>query len=136
MAVYKEPGYRRCTTTLGKNTRFKGTISFSSSLQIEGFFKGNIDAKGFLGIGSDAEVRADIHAQSASVAGRVSGDILVHDKLEVLSSASIKGNVKAGQIRFQDKMELIGECEMLQEPGSVDIFSASTDKLKSNLDNG
>lgn len=136
MASYKEPGYRRCTTTLGKNTRFKGTISFTSSLQIEGYFNGTIDAEGFVGVGSEADVRADIHAKSASIAGKVSGDIHVSDKLELHSTASVKGNVKAGTIRFQDGMELIGDCEMLQEPGSVDLFSAATDKLKSNLSNG
>ncbi len=136
MSSPKEASYRRCTTTLGKKTRFKGNLTFSSSLQIEGFFKGSIDAEGFIGIGSEADVRADITAKAASIAGRVDGDVFVKGKLELFSTASITGNVKAGQIRFQDGMELIGDCEMLQEPGSVDIFSAATDKLKANLING
>ena len=131
----KEYGYRNCTTTLGKNTRLTGTISYTTSLQIEGYFKGIIDSTGFLGVGDNADVRADINADSAAIAGKISGDIHVQKKLELFSSSTVKGNIKANQIRFQDGLELIGECEMLQEPGSVDIFSAATDKLKSNLSN-
>lgn len=133
MASYKEPSYRCCSTTLGEKTRFKGTIQFATSLQIEGYFDGTIDSDGFLGIGSDATVKADIYADTASIAGRVVGDVLVKDKLELYSTADVRGNIKAAQIRFQDGMEFVGECEMLREAGSVDIFSASTDKLKANL---
>lgn len=131
--MYKEPGFRNCKTTLGAKTRFSGTIRFSSSLQIDGYFKGVIDSDGFLGVGAEAEVRADIHAQGASIAGKVVGDVEVKGKLDLHASASVRGSIRASEIKFKDGMELIGDCQMLRDPGMVDIFSMSTDKLKANL---
>ncbi len=133
MATYKEPSYRCCTTVLGSKTKLKGTIKFSSSLQIEGNFDGVIDSEGFLGIGEHSNVRATVKAKSASIAGRLLGDVQVTDKLELYSTAVVHGNVSASQIRFQDGMELVGDCDMLRNPGNIDIFSAETDKLKANL---
>lgn len=129
----KEPSFRCCTTTLGQKTKFKGTLRFSSSLQIEGQFEGTIQSDGFLGVGDNAVVKADIEAKAASIAGKVLGNVSVQNRLEIYSTAVVHGNVKADSIRFEDGMELVGGCEMVRKPGSVDIFSTETEKLKAAL---
>lgn len=126
-------GSSNYTTTLAKNTRFNGVLRFSSSLKIEGYFKGTIESEGFLGIGKEAEVKADIHALSANIEGAVVGDVSVKGKLELSSSASIRGSVRASEIKLKDGMELVGDVQMLRDPGMIDIFSMATDKLKANV---
>ena len=131
--MYKESSYRNCETTLGKNTRFSGTLHCNSSLQIDGFFKGAIETKGYVGVGKEAVVEADIRALAASVSGKVKGNVHVKEKLELFSSAKVEGGIMANSIKFKDGVEIIGECEMIREPGMVDIFSLETERLKANL---
>lgn len=131
--MYEKSSYRNCETTLGKNTRFVGTLHCNSSLQIDGFFKGEIVSDGYIGVGQDAKVEANISAKAASVLGEVKGNVYVKGKLELFSKAKVHGGIKANQIKFKDGVELISDCEMIREPGLIDIFSMETERIKANL---
>lgn len=120
-------------TTLAKDTFFEGDMNFHSSVKIEGKYKGKITTTGFLYIDSTAIVNADIVAQSMVVAGVVNGNLEVKDRLELLSTAKIKGDVKTYKLRIADGVEILGYCKMLKAPEDVDIFQAPTEKLKETL---
>ena len=62
-------GVEKISTTLGKETVFKGTMKFSESLKIDGNFEGDIESSGFLYIEEGAEVKADIKVRAVVVGG-------------------------------------------------------------------
>ncbi|HAP43858.1 MAG: hypothetical protein A2087_11850 [Spirochaetes bacterium GWD1_61_31] len=112
------------TTILGKQTKLNGTLRFDSSLMIRGQFEGSIEAKGSLYVADGAEVKAGtIKALNIVIAGTVSGDIEAVDKIELQSSAQVKGNLRTAKLRMADGLHFEGRCEMLTDQASFDPFS-------------
>jgi cytoskeletal protein CcmA (bactofilin family) len=115
-------------TTLGKETSFSGTLRFKDSLRIKGKFEGEIDSLGKLFIDGDAVVNARrIRASSVIVGGVVHGDIEAADRLEMLPSAKVYGNVRTSKLRIADGVVFEGKCEMIRDPASFDPFGPSKD---------
>lgn len=113
-------------TTLGRETSFSGTLRFKDSLRIQGKFEGEIDSQGRLYIDQDATVSARrIRASSVVVGGVVHGDIEAEDRLEMLPSAKVYGNVRTSKLRIADGVIFEGKCEMIRDPSSFDPFAAA-----------
>lgn len=113
-------------TTLGKETSFSGTLRFKDSLRIQGKFEGEIDSMGRLLIDGDAVVNARrIRASSVVVGGVVHGDIEAVDRLEMLPSAKVYGNVRTSKLRIADGVVFEGKCEMIRDSAAFDPFAAA-----------
>jgi cytoskeletal protein CcmA (bactofilin family) len=120
----KEEAQPLIATTLGKETSFSGILRFKDSLRIKGRFEGEIDSLGRLLIDSDAIVNARrIRASSVIVGGVVHGDIEAADRLEMLPSAKVYGNVRTSKLRIADGVVFEGKCEMIRDPASFDTFA-------------
>lgn len=121
------------STVLGRETSFRGTMRFNDSLKIDGFFEGNIESEGSLYIEKDAEVRAQIKVGKIIVGGKVIGNIEASEKLEMLESGKIFGNIRTPNLKVAEGVEFDGECEMIKNPEDIDIFSATVSQLKQSV---
>jgi cytoskeletal protein CcmA (bactofilin family) len=118
-------------TTLGRETSFSGTLKFKDSLRIQGKFEGEIDSMGRLIIDSEAVVNARrIRASSVVVGGVVHGDIEAADRLEMLPSAKVYGNVRTSKLRIGDGVVFEGKCEMIRDPLAFDPFAVEADRAE------
>ena len=117
-------------TTLGRETVFKGVMRFKDSLKIDGKFEGGIISEGFLYIENGAEIRADIKVGSVIIGGVVHGNIEASNKLEMLSTGAVYGNIKTRVLKIADGVVFEGKCEMIKDSNKVDIFSAPVEELK------
>ncbi len=124
---------QKMATTLGKETVFAGIMRFSDSLQINGTLEGEIVSTGTLYIEDTAIIKANIQVGSIVVAGVVHGNIIATDKLEILTSGKVFGNIRTARLRIADGVVFKGKCEMIRDPKTVDIFSAKVDKLKKTV---
>jgi cytoskeletal protein CcmA (bactofilin family) len=119
----------RVETTFSETTSFNGTLRFDSSLRIEGKFRGKILSKGHLIIGENAKINANIKADSIVIAGEVKGDVEANDRLEMLPSGKLYGNIKTKKLKMADGVVFEGSCQMLKSLGrdsdSVKGVSAS-----------
>ena len=120
-------------TILSKNTHMKGSLKFNHSLQICGSFSGEIESNGMLFVDEGATVNADIKARAVIVAGTVSGNITASEWIEMPGTGKVNGNMKAPKISIQDGVEYSGQCSMIRDSESIDIFSAHADKLKKTV---
>lgn len=123
----------KMTTTLGKETVFSGIMRFTDSLQINGNLEGEIISTGILYIEEGAVVNANIQVGAIVVAGVVNGNIIATDKLEILTSGKVYGNIRTARLRIADGVVFKGKCEMIRDPKTVDIFSANVEKLKKTV---
>jgi len=126
-------GMEPIATTLGRETVFSGTMRFTSSLKIDGHFEGEIESSGFLFVEDGAEVRANIRVRSVVIGGVVYGNIVATDKLEMLSTGKVYGNVTTSKLKIADGVVFEGKCEMIRDPDDVDIFASSVGKIKDSL---
>lgn len=113
-------------TTLGEGTSFSGTLGFTESLRIAGNFEGEIDARGLLVVDERATVKARlVKASSVVVAGVLHADIEAADRVEMLSTARVYGNVRTARLRIADGVVFEGRCEMIRDGDAWDPFSAA-----------
>jgi len=104
-------------TVFSEATSFDGLLKFDTSIRIEGSFKGKIVSKGYLIIGEKAKVRADIKANSIVIAGEVKGNVEARERLEMLPSGKLYGNIKTKKLKMADGVVFEGSCEMLGQTG-------------------
>ncbi|RKX88517.1 MAG: cell division protein [Spirochaetes bacterium] len=123
----------KMATTLGSETIFAGIMRFTDSLQINGNLEGEIISTGTLYIEESAVINANIQVGSIVVAGVVNGNIIATEKLEILTSGKVYGNIRTARLRIADGVVFKGKCEMIRDPKTVDIFSAKVDKLKKTV---
>jgi cytoskeletal protein CcmA (bactofilin family) len=120
----------KITTTLGKETSFNGVLRFKESLKIDGSFEGEIESPGFLYIENGATVKANIKVGSVVVGGVVRGNIEASERLEMLTTGKVFGNIRTAKLNIADGVVFEGKCEMIKNPEKLDIFSAPVANIK------
>jgi cytoskeletal protein CcmA (bactofilin family) len=120
--VNKNPVYETgmINTVFGKDTEFFGDLSFAKSLQINGYFEGEILSKGFLVVGEGAVIKANIKAKSVIINGTVHGNIEADSKLEIMPSGKLYGNIRTAKLKIADGVVFEGNCEMIRETKKSD----------------
>jgi len=104
-------------TIFSESTSFDGVLKFNTSIKIEGNFKGRIISKGYLMIGEKAKVKANIKANSIVIGGEVKGNVEAYDRLEMLPTGKLYGNIKTKKLKMADGVIFEGTCEMLRTTG-------------------
>ena len=100
------------TTYFGPDGVVDGTISGRESVVIEGTVRGKIQLSSDLRIGTAARVEATVHAASVMVEGRLTGDVSADDRVELIASAVVDGNLKAPKIIVAEGAKFRGSVDM------------------------
>ena len=108
----------RVTSVLGTGVVWKGSLSGSGGIRIEGTFEGDINLRGLLVVGETGRVTCEsLRANGVIVAVAVRGNITA-EKVEIRSTGRVWGDVVTmafateegaflrGQITMEDKVEL------------------------------
>jgi cytoskeletal protein CcmA (bactofilin family) len=77
---------------IGINSEFRGDITVSGTLRIDGKLTGNITA-GWIVVGEQALVKGDLVASGIVVGGRVEGTLKADDLVELKPSAQLYGDI-------------------------------------------
>lgn len=102
----------RVTSVLGQGIAWKGQLSGSGGVRIEGSFEGDIALRGLLVVGESGRVTCqELRANVVVVAGAVRGDI-VAEKLEIRSTGRVWGNVVVAAIATEEGAFLKGQVRM------------------------
>ena len=101
-------------TVFEKDTEFNGELSFSKSLQINGYFEGEISSGGYLVIGEGAVVKANIKAKTVILEGTVYGNIEAATRLEIHENGKLFGNIRTAKLKIADGVVFEGKCEMIK----------------------
>jgi cytoskeletal protein CcmA (bactofilin family) len=109
-------------------------LKFNTTVRVQGIFKGTIEASGALIVDKDAVVEADhITVSALTVYGNVSGAVQAVDKVDMMSGATVHGDVSAARLRIADGVLFEGQCRMTSADKDIEIFSRSTEEIKSEL---
>jgi cytoskeletal protein CcmA (bactofilin family) len=111
---------------LDSGSRISGKLAFDGPIRIDGHVDGEINAKDILTIGESAVVTAQIRAGSIIVAGKVSGDIIAAQRIEIRTSAKVLGNLTAPVLVVHEGAMFEGHCSMqseaIREDRKVTVF--------------
>lgn len=99
-------------TFIGPNIIIDGTITGSEAVLIEGTVRGKIDMTADLRVGTKARVEATVHAKNVTVEGKLTGDISADERVELVASATVDGNIKAPKIIVAEGAKFRGNVDM------------------------
>jgi cytoskeletal protein CcmA (bactofilin family) len=122
------PTTERVTSVLGAGVNWKGNLSGSGGVRIEGAFEGDINLRGLLVVGETGRVTCEnLRANLVIIAGAVRGDITA-EKVEIRATGRVWGNVVTaafateegaflrGQIRMEEHVEIGVMPEPVEQP--------------------
>lgn len=95
---------------VGEGTRFRGDIELDGLLRIDGDFSGTIRSAGKVLVGKNGRAECTIHAGTIVVGGIVKGDLYSTEKVIVLSSGMIIGNIYAPRLIAEEGVVIDGGC--------------------------
>ena len=120
---------------VGEGTRLTGELDLNGLLRIDGDFIGTIrTANGKVLIGKNGRAKCTITAGTVVVGGALKGNIYASEKVIILSSGIIFGNIYTAKLIVEEGVILDGNCiiknnykeniDLSKEPGAVTASSS------------
>ncbi len=113
-ATGSKPGAEDISAFVGKGVEFKGTISYSGTVRIDGCLDGEIHTDGTLLVGEEAVIQAKITAGTIVSKGKITGDVVAKDRVKLRAPAVMNGSVKTPMLSMEDGVLFNGGLEMSQ----------------------
>ena len=104
--------FNQLDTLIGKEVVAEGNLRSEGDIQINGQFVGTIETSQDAIIGEHAKVKADITARNIYVSGEVEGDINASERLEILETGRVHGNVASQAMSIEPGGILKGSSTM------------------------
>ena len=74
---------------LSSDVEIKGNLKFSGELTMEGKLEGEVNTDGVLHLGETGTVNGNVNANSVIVRGKINGNLIAKDKIEIKSKAEV-----------------------------------------------
>ena len=108
------------TTVIANDTMWKGEIQSNGSVHIHGRLEGAVRANRDVYVADEADVDATITASTVVIAGLVKGTIRCENRLEVLPSGRVSGDIFAPTFVVHEGATVSGQLRMSnQEPAET-----------------
>src|SRR5688572_2341816 len=114
-------------TLISPGTILNGDIVSETDLRIDGTVKGNIKCSSKIIIGSTGFVDGNVEGGNADITGKVHGNVVVKEFLQLRGSCNVSGNLTAAKLQIDPTAIFNGQCQM---GGAV---AASTPSSKANI---
>ena len=99
---------------LDRGTKISGQVHFEGPARIDGTIDGEIDGKEIT-IGESAVVTAQVRADSIVVCGKVKGEVIARQRIEIHPTAKLIGNLTAPKLIIHEGAIFEGQCSMEHE---------------------
>ena len=99
-------------TIVGPQSYFTGTFRSEKDLRIEGTFEGEIDCRGTVIVAKDATLSATVRARNIEIAGSVTGDVFIEERLHLRTSGEMRGQSHAASFIVEEGGYFEGEMKM------------------------
>ena len=100
---------------IGEGTRFNGEFDLNGLLRVDGDFCGTVRTKGKVLIGKNGRAECTIYAGRVVVGGIVRGNIFAEEKVVILSTGIVLGNVTSPRFIVEEGVIFNGNCTIIGE---------------------
>jgi cytoskeletal protein CcmA (bactofilin family) len=114
MSEAQLPDSAYINSIIGEGTRFNGELDLNGLLRIDGDFCGTVHTKGKVLVGKNGRAECTVYAGTVVVGGIVKGNIFADEKVVILSTGVVLGNVASPRFIVEEGVILNGNCRILQ----------------------
>lgn len=108
----RSPSAAPARTYVAPGSRIEGSIAGDAEVLVDGALAGTVELEGRFVLGRRGRIEADVAARSVQISGHVKGDVRASEKIEVLSSGSVEGDLTAPLVSIAEGGICNGRIEM------------------------
>jgi cytoskeletal protein CcmA (bactofilin family) len=109
-ADHGEPGLR--ISFIGAQMRFQGELLGDEDVLVEGRLEGRVKISRAFRVGPQGVVMAEVAAATVAIAGRVVGNVSADERVEILPTGILEGNIQAPRIVIGEGARFTGRIDM------------------------
>ncbi|HQQ77265.1 MAG TPA: polymer-forming cytoskeletal protein [Thermoanaerobaculia bacterium] len=102
----------RGPSVIGPHIRVQGELLGDEDVLVEGRVEGKVLLAREFRVAPGGVVVADVHAGTVVIAGQVVGDVSATERVEILPSGSLEGNIRAPKVAVGDGARFKGSVDM------------------------
>jgi cytoskeletal protein CcmA (bactofilin family) len=114
MSEHELPNEITVHSIIGEGTRFRGEFDLKGLLRIDGDFSGVIRTQDKILISRNGRAECTVYARVVVIGGLVKGDIFADERVEILSTGVVIGNIETPRLIVQDDVILHGKCRVVK----------------------
>lgn len=127
--------YSNTATLISSGTCLKGDVNSDNDLRIDGTIHGNVYSSAKIIVGPSGFVEGNIEGAHADITGKVSGNIMVKDLLQLRGTCNVNGNIAAAQLQIDPTAVFNGKCQMGVQPASVVTMNNEAETTTAKVNN-
>ena len=120
------------TTVIAKTAHVKGEIKGAGEVRIEGTVKGKLDCSALVLVAQGGQVEGEIRAETSTISGKVIGDVIASQKIELTPTAEVQGNITSPRILIHEGANFEGQVFMTGKQGGKAPEPATTGEKDPN----
>jgi cytoskeletal protein CcmA (bactofilin family) len=120
----------RFTSSIGENSVFTGSFSGGENIVVRGTVVGESDVQGTVVVTDTGCWQGRLIADTVIIGGKIKGHVIAREKIEVLKSAMVEGNLQCASIAIETGAVHEGRI-IMGEDGTVARFE---EKRQSPID--
>jgi cytoskeletal protein CcmA (bactofilin family) len=105
---------------LGPGSSINGDIESGGFTRIDGNIRGNLSARGRVVVGEKARMQGNITGTAVTVGGVVSGNILASERISILDTALVLGDIITRRIQADEGCLIHGKVTVCQNDEAWD----------------
>jgi cytoskeletal protein CcmA (bactofilin family) len=110
-AMRGEAGLSRKESLIAADITIEGKIEGDGSVRIAGKFKGDVTVRGDLTIEAGAKLTGAVRADKVTIAGELEGNVEQASHIDLLQTAVVVGELKAGSLAVQAGARMRGQAQ-------------------------
>ena len=128
-------GRKTSENLLSAGVEIKGSLKFSGELTFDGKMDGEIHTDGTLHLGDSSVINGNIRAQIVVVRGKINGNIVANDKIEIKANTEFFGDIRTSKLAMEDGVTFVGKTEISPKkvaPASAPPLLPASGKTRKN----
>lgn len=109
-------------TIIGRDTNITGTLDVKGALRVDGGVNGKIICSDTVTVGASGKVEAEIEADTAIVAGKLTGNIQASEKVELQANCEMQGDLRTKSLVIEEGAVFCGACNMKDQGPNLDFL--------------
>ena len=105
-------GEGRIETIIGKGTSIEGTVNIEGATRIDGSVNGKLVSNDIITVGPTGIVKAEVRAKAIIVGGKVEGNLIASEKVELQSKSELIGDIASKSLLVEHGAIFHGSSRM------------------------
>lgn len=127
--IEKEGGAAMRDTIIAGGVRVEGDFNSQGNIIVEGEVVGTLKTASDLFVGEQAKIQANVSAANAKVSGEIRGNVKIKERLELMPTSKIVGDVRAKILIVEAGASVNGKVSMGEEPAPLEIKETKSESL-------